>query len=200
MSTAVSIRDDEFPAVVGDTRGIPPTRGELIRSIARNGLVNDPSSTPRALAVSFPSVFHKNNVAVATDVERVGLGWQELLPEFPQYMSRQENSFAALQEWEGYVVEVGNDDFTARLRDVTAGSVYEDEEADFPVDDISESDRELLRPGAIFRWAIGYERTRGGTKRRISQIVFRRLPQWTAKDLEVSLLEARALAAFLRGE
>jgi hypothetical protein len=161
----------------------------------------DPDSRllPGVHSESFPFVSDGNLAAVATDYEHVGF-WRQVLPEFSPSITSRENFFAALQEWEGYVVEIGNDSFTARLRDVTAGSMHEEEEAEFPLDDISESDRDLLKPGAIFRWAIGYLRTRGGTKRRISQIVFRRLPQWTARDLKESLRDARALIASLGTE
>lgn len=200
MSTALSIRDDDFPAILEDTRGIESTRSELIRNIARQGLDHDSRFLQRARSDSLPFVSDRNLVVVATDYERVGSWRQEFLPEFSPRITPQENFFAALQEWEGYVVEIGNDSFTARLRDVTAGGMHEEEEAEFPLDDISESDRDLLKPGAIFRWAIGYLRTRGGTKRRISQIVFRRLPQWTARDLDDSLRDAKALVASLGTE
>lgn len=97
--------------------------------------------------------------------------------------------FHALQEWEGHVLEKGTDEFTARLIDfshVSLGSpamrAQEEEEATIPLSEISENDLERLRPGSIFRWVIGYERLASGTKRRISQIVFRDLPVMTERD------------------
>ena len=102
-------------------------------------------------------------------------------------------SFHALQEWEGYVLEetaeqsaqTGSreEEFTARLLDLTAGSSQEEEEAVIPLSEIAEDDRKRLRPGAIFRWVIGYERSESGTKRRVSQIVFRDLPAMTKQDM-----------------
>ena len=123
-----------------------------------------------------------------------------MLPTFRPSLRPREITFYPLQEWEGYVVAVGEDVFTARILDLTAGSQYEEEEADFPIEDLSESDLNLLRPGAVFRWAIGYQRSRGGTKRRVSQIVFRQLPQWTAYELEENRRKAKELGALLRGE
>ena len=102
--------------------------------------------------------------------------------------------FHPLQEWEGYVVEISGDVFTARLVDVATGEALEMEEADFPISDVEEKDRDLLKPGAIFRWSIGYIR-RGSTKIRASQIVFRRLPQWRAQDLDKARKHAEELAA-----
>ena len=82
--------------------------------------------------------------------------------------------FQVLQEWEGYVIEIGEDDFTVRLLDLTAGSSHEEEEAVIPLSEISEDDFKHLRLGSIFRWVIGYERSTSGTKQRVSQIVFPR--------------------------
>lgn len=92
-------------------------------------------------------------------------------------------TFHALQEWEGHVLAVGKEEFEARLIDLTAGAAYEGEEATIPSQDVSDHDAKKLRVGAIFRWVIGYERTVGGNKRRVSQIVFRDLPAVTESDL-----------------
>ncbi len=92
-------------------------------------------------------------------------------------------TFHALQEWEGYVLEVGEEEFEARLIDMTARAIYEGEEATIPLLEISGHDAKRLRVGAIFRWVIGYERTAGGSRRRVSQIVFRDLPAVTESDL-----------------
>ena len=88
----------------------------------------------------------------------------------------------ALQEWEGYVVELGSGEFAARLVDLTAGSSHEQEEAIIPLDEVSESDAAKMAVGSIFRWVIGYERSPAGTKRRVSQIWFRDLPRITERD------------------
>ena len=61
--------------------------------------------------------------------------------------------FQVLQEWEGYVIDIGEDEFTARLLDLTAGSSHEEEEAVIPLAEISEDDLKHLRLGSIFRWA-----------------------------------------------
>ena len=93
-----------------------------------------------------------------------------------------------LQEWEGYVLSRGEEDFAARLRDLTAESHASalgqgaEEEATIPLSEVSEDDFEWLYPGSVFRWVIGYERAATGTKRRISQIVFRNLPSLTEED------------------
>ena len=90
----------------------------------------------------------------------------------------------ALQEWEGYVVEIGKEEFVARLIDITAGASYEEEEATIPISDLSDDDAAKMQKGGIFRWVVGYERSVAGTKKRVSQIVFRDLPAMTESDLK----------------
>ena len=91
--------------------------------------------------------------------------------------------FQVLQEWEGYVIEIGEDDFTARLLDLTAGSLHEEEEVVIPFSEISKDDLKHLRLGSIFRWIIGYARSTNGTKQCVSQIVFREFPIVTKQDI-----------------
>ncbi len=93
-------------------------------------------------------------------------------------------SLHALQEWEGYVTDIGTDEFGARLLDLTAGDSVACEDAVIPLDEISAEDRQNMESGSIFRWVIGYERSVGGTRRRVSQIVFLDLPPVTDRDLE----------------
>ncbi|MDE0179373.1 MAG: hypothetical protein OXP36_12360 [Gammaproteobacteria bacterium] len=93
-------------------------------------------------------------------------------------------SFHALQEWEGHVVEIHGDELVAALVDLTANSSHEEEEAIIPLTEIADDDAAALRVGAIFRWVIGYERSPSGTKKRVSQIVFRDLPRVTERDLQ----------------
>lgn len=97
----------------------------------------------------------------------------------------------ALQEWEGYVVEVGETDFVAHLTDLTAGADREEEEAVIPIAELSDDDAGKMREGSVFRWVIGYERSPAGTKKRVSQIVFRDLPAMTEADLRAGGAWAR---------
>ena len=99
--------------------------------------------------------------------------------------------FHALQEWEGHVVEIGDEEFTARLVDITVGASHEQEEAVIPISEISDGDAAKMREGSIFRWVIGYERSATGTKKRVSQIVFRDLSAVTDADLRAGRAWAR---------
>ena len=93
-------------------------------------------------------------------------------------------SLHALQEWEGYVTDIGDHEFGARLLDLTVRDSVEREDAVIPLDEVSAEDQRKMEPGSIFRWVIGYERSVGGTRRRVSQIVFLDLPPITDRDLE----------------
>ena len=109
---------------------------------------------------------------------------------------RIEPELSVLQEWEGYVTSINDDDFEARLLDLTARAKREEEEATIPYSEISEKERNEMRLGSIFRWTIGYESTSSGARRRISQIVFRDLPVVTQRDADEAwewALETRRL-------
>jgi hypothetical protein len=88
-----------------------------------------------------------------------------------------------LHHWECTVVSVGEASFTATLRSLRDPSDTE-KEAEIPTDEITPDDLELLQRGAVFYWTIGYDVSPGGTRRRSSQVKFRRLPAWTKKDIE----------------
>ena len=110
------------------------------------------------------------------------------------------DTFIAAQEWEGNVVEIMRDAFKAKLVDLTRQSFVEEEEAEIDLEDVSLGDRDLVKPGAIFRWVVGYDRTAAGTVSKASRLIFRRLPAWTERDLASSRERARALLADLKWE
>ncbi len=87
-----------------------------------------------------------------------------------------------LREWEGFVVGIGSETFEARILDVAAGDRYDSAEATIPLQEIAHGDRERIGIGSVFRWVIGHERSPAGSKRRVSQIVFRDLPAVTSTD------------------
>ena len=103
----------------------------------------------------------------------------------------------ALQEWEGHVVEMDDKAFVAHLVDLTAGAAYAEEEATIPLVEVSDDDAARMRIGSIFRWVIGYERSPAGTKKRVSQIVFRDLPRMTKADFEEGRAWARNIVQSL---
>jgi hypothetical protein len=86
-----------------------------------------------------------------------------------------------LQQWEGTVEEVSSDSFGARIRNLSVDGAPE-EWATLLLDEISDDERPLVMPGAVFYWSIGYLIEPYGQRRTASTIYFRRLPAWSAQD------------------
>ncbi len=76
----------------------------------------------------------------------------------------------------------------ARLQDLTEKGP--EEEAEFPIEEVSDEDRKFIKSGAIFYWNIGYLDSRTGQRRRVSIIRFRRLPAWRKEEISASQIEA----------
>ena len=105
-----------------------------------------------------------------------------------------------MQEWEGYVTDIQKDTFEAELVDLTKKNLHTQERAVFEKSELSVDALELLENGAIFRWSIGYVTKPGGTKQRVSQIVFRRLPAWRQADLQQAKEVAKTIQGSIRWE
>ncbi|MEO0250327.1 MAG: hypothetical protein ABIN58_12550 [candidate division WOR-3 bacterium] len=110
---------------------------------------------------------------------------------FPDRRFRQD-AFVSLQSWEGTVMRVLNESFAARLVD-RSGKTH-DEEAEFPLSEVSDDDRELIQEGAVFYWNIGYIIKPSGQKIRASIVRFRRLPAWTKSEIDSARQAAEKLA------
>ncbi|MBF0549269.1 MAG: hypothetical protein HQK60_01920 [Deltaproteobacteria bacterium] len=108
----------------------------------------------------------------------------------PPSPSRQD-TFISLQKWEGTVSYIGEESFMACLFDLTAPGP--DEEAEIPIKEISLDDRELLKPGAVFYWSIGYQDSKKGQRTRASKIRFRRLPAWRIEEIKGAEDDARKI-------
>lgn len=125
--------------------------------------------------------------------------------DFPEYKDNKHivsKSFQLVQEWEGYVQEIyeSNNLFSAILLDITAKEQFPTEEGDFGLENVSEFDKHLLRPGAVFRWVIGYALQRSLNKNGLvsvtkissSSLVFRRMPRWSQTSLEKAVATANS--------
>lgn len=108
-------------------------------------------------------------------------------PDTPLVLPRPTRSaegrrFKALQLFEGTVAEADEDAFVATLRDQT-DPAQPLQRATISIDNVWESDRDLIAPGAVFYWSIGYQIQPHGQRSLTSTMRFRRLPAWTASDL-----------------
>lgn len=105
-----------------------------------------------------------------------------------------------LQDWEGVVETMGDENFTARLRDLTNEENYPSEIAELPIEDISDDDQELLQVGAVFYLTVGRSIRPNGRQQRFGRIVFRRLPGWTSSTLHRAEKRAKRLSRFLNSK
>lgn len=104
--------------------------------------------------------------------------------------------FHCVYKAEGIVTSVEDTSFTAKLMDLRGN--LPDEEAEFPIEEISEDDRRFVTPGSVFYWSMGYEVLTSGQKMRSSVIRFRRLPMWTSKELARIKKEAAELSSLFK--
>lgn len=106
-----------------------------------------------------------------------------------------------LAEWHGQVADIGETSFTAQLRGrFGEGVVGSEDEAVIPIEDVREEDRELFSEGAFFSLCISYEVNAAGTKRRFTEVIFRRMPAFRRDELEVAAVRAKELVRGLRLE
>jgi hypothetical protein len=100
--------------------------------------------------------------------------------------------FRVLQQWEGVINEVRTHSFSADLIDLTDHSKPR-EIVEIPIEEISAEDQQLLKPGGVFYWILGYELRPGGQKCRVSEIRVRRNPIWTQRRLDLAKARGEAL-------
>lgn len=108
------------------------------------------------------------------------------------------NRFVPLQKWEGVVLKKTDQSFFARLVDLTTRGI--EEEAEFALEEVPDSDLDLLQDGAVFYWDIGYLDQTNGQRLRASSLRFRRLPAWTAQELKEAENRASHLEALFAND
>lgn len=99
-----------------------------------------------------------------------------------------------LQIWEGEVLHlnVASDTMTVKLID--RQGLVPAHTADVGLDWVVPQDLELVRPGAVFYWTI-YRETKRSTIKHAQEIRFRRLPNWTKRQVANVKDNASALLA-----
>ncbi|MCV0439292.1 MAG: hypothetical protein K5880_11710 [Hydrogenophaga sp.] len=99
------------------------------------------------------------------------------------------DAFIPLESWSGKIEEVD-----LKSRTYTATVISHDngaqESAEFGFDEISEDDLELVEPGAMFYWSVGYQIDIYRRRSTASVIRFKRIRHWTRKELEQATANA----------
>ena len=110
------------------------------------------------------------------------------------------SSSQPLAEWHGEVDIIEGETFTATLRgNIGEGVAGVVEEALIPIADLRPDDLPLLQEGAFFRLCVTYVQDRGA-RRRVTDVVFRRMPAYRREELEGAQESARELLRALRVE
>ncbi len=98
----------------------------------------------------------------------------------------------SLQKWQGIVTQIFKDSFYSDLINLTHEGF--DEETEFSIEEVSPEDQSLIEVGAIFYWSIGYHHSYSGQRTRMSQIRFKRMPNWSKKAIEMAEKKAKKTA------
>jgi hypothetical protein len=161
---------------------LPPSAGDATRalrsssqqtSLAPNPLTASGTLSPTGRQYSEGATTSESDARYAVDLPAIVV---------PPRM-KLEDRYRVLHQWEGTVVEVARDGFRARLAELRAEQ-REEEYADFSFESVSEDDRVLVVPGAIFYWFVGYRTENSGQRNTWSTVRFRRLPRWTKRELD----------------
>ncbi len=171
---------DENPAI--PTRSVLEVRGILCPSRC-SPTVAETGGNPAPTLTSAAALHQR-----VAEAEKPRVVWIPVVP-----MSRE--GFEVLQKFEGTVLSVTGDAFVARLVDRTHAGP--EEEAEIPLGEIMPGDRELVQPGAVFYWVIGYRREAHGQLSRSSVIRFQRIPSWSPTEVERAKEAADTFLSFL---
>jgi hypothetical protein len=166
--------------------------------------ITDPKSllslTGKQLLTFFRKPEEESHVEIpeVTSQQTTGIG--EFSPPIIQLPAKTKrvNNMISLQKWQGYVLDILDGCLLVRLINLTRKGP--DEEAEIPIDEISEDDKDLIRPGAVFYWNIGYFDSYTRQRTRISLIRFQRLPAWSDEEIDAARQEAKRIQDIIAWE
>jgi hypothetical protein len=95
----------------------------------------------------------------------------------PRVRAPEAVAFRRLEQREGVVLDIDEREGVFRARLVDPRADEPDQEVEVEIEQVSPSDLDLLAPGALFFWAIGYVTGRTGRRSLVLQLDFRRLPR-----------------------
>ena len=89
-----------------------------------------------------------------------------------------------IREWEGYVVEIKNDSFIAKLVNVKNNSKLPKESGKFKLSMLSLEDQNELQLGSRIRWTIDWEILPNDQRQNVSKVILLDTPEITEKVIE----------------
>lgn len=102
------------------------------------------------------------------------------------------------QQWVGRVESVSEDAFVAHLRDANAVDEPTEELAELLLDEVSEDQLDLVAPGRVFYWTIGYRTEPHGQRSSFSSLHFRRHLPLPEAERSAASDAAAEMSAWLR--
>lgn len=131
------------------------------------------------------------NTAVYEDMSCINIR----VPAVSRVSKVSEGALAAvLQIWEGTVISVNENKQHMSVKLVDRAGLIPAHTGDIDLEWVAPQDANLVKPGAVFYWTI-YKETKRGTVKNSEEIQFRRLPNWTKKQVEQLYEDADALLA-----
>ena len=115
----------------------------------------------------------------------------------PRFWQPSEN-FNSIRNWEGVVLNVGEDSFFARVKDPDEKSDLGETTLEIPIEDVTEDDKTLLTEGAVFYLTLGYRQIPGQPIRKDATLIFRRMPAWSKRRLTSAKELADKLTTILK--
>ena len=89
-----------------------------------------------------------------------------------------------LKNWEGIVTSVEDASFFAAMRETESEIDRAVDEFEIDIDNVDDSDRELVSEGAVFYLTVLTRHPKGEGLQKTTRIVFRRMPRWSSRDIE----------------
>ncbi|MCK9613514.1 MAG: hypothetical protein M0R16_11590 [Bacteroidales bacterium] len=122
---------------------------------------------------------------------------------FPQKISAKRissslNHTQNTQRWVGYIIEINERKFKAKLEDITAPGTFEIGTFDIHDKDLID-EKEMIQIGAVFYLSVGYDVSRG-TFAKQKLIRFQRLTKLTESDFNNAIDRADRIASSLNWE
>jgi hypothetical protein len=181
---AASIETTSTEALYSDpsTRTAPIDHGPIINDVE----VTEPSSRRHTHSLSSSAISSPGDAFQTEGITDLPLEERLRRPITPKPLSRRDHVIIN-QEWEGYVEEVHGASFTAFLVNKT---LHIRERTTFEFEEINDFDKDLVQPGNVFYWTLGYRVRPSGQRESASAVIFRRLPAWTKRDIERGLASA----------
>lgn len=102
---------------------------------------------------------------INTDLER----------DYNYFQGQNLRLFKAVQKWKGFITEIKDEGFSARLKDLTEGGT--DEEAWFSFNEISDKEQNELKLGKAFYLSLGYSEYLGQVEK-VMRLHFQKVTNW----------------------